>query len=397
MSTAVFFRFKSEKEKCSVPIDGSDIPVLLLKDKISEIKKLKEDQTQKKKGPNPNYSLKLINSKNDEEYTDDKALIPAGTLVIVKRVLSSYPNTIPVYEQGPSTIQVSVASLKPQEEETVASQLAKMIVTGTLPAILACFQCHSRIKDPFITECCGYTACKSCFTELCPICAKPLEIFQDKQLNVFLLSIESELNDLSGITEILNNAKYFLVQVYKTEALSISIQNSIWDIPPDNSYRLNLSFQEGRNVILLFANSASSNFHGFAMLMSPVVHRKTGSVVSVKWVRRADLAFTHISRLHNPIPRLALTQPIEEISNNSGLELCLMIEQLEQLEEIPPFVPLEIEEIKEEVKEERKRSRSPIEERVKSPHKHKSKEHRSENYRESPKRHKHKDRSKNRR
>ena len=395
MSTAIFFRFKSEKERCSVPIDGSDIPVLLLKEKISEIKKLKEDQTQKKKGPNPNYSLKLINSKTDEEYTDDKTLIPAGTLVIVKRVLSSFPNTIPVYEQLPSTAPVDTLSLKPREEETVASQLAKMIVTGTLPSILACYQCNLILKDPHITECCGYTACKSCFKDTCPTCKKPIEIFKDKQLNNFLLSIESELNDLSGITELLNNAKYFLLQVYKPDSLTVSITNSIWEIPPDNTYRLNLSFQEGRNIILIFANSATQNFHGFAMLMSPVVHKKQGGVISVKWIRRADLSFTHISRLHNPIPRSALTQPVDEISNNSGLELCLMIEQLDQLEEILPFKPLEVEEIKEEHKEERKRSRSPIEERVKSPQKHKPKEHRSDSYRDSPKRHKHKDKDRN--
>ena len=137
------------------------------------------------------------------------------------------------------------------------------------------------------------------------------------------------------------------------------------------------------------------------MLMSPVVHRKQGGIISIKWIRRADLTFNHISRLHNPIPRTALTQPVEEISNSSGLELCLMIEQLEQLEEICSFKPMENEETKEEIKEERKRSRTPPEERAKSPHKHKIKEHRSDSHRDSPKRHKHKEkdkeRSKNRR
>ena len=215
MSAAIFFRFKSEKDKCLVPIDGSDIPVSMLKEKIAEIKKLKEDQNLKKKGPNPNYSLKLINSKTEEEYTDERALIPAGTTVIVMRVLSSFPNTIPVHEQIHNAAPVDLLSLKPREEETVASQLAKMIVTGTLPSILACNLCASRLKDPYITACCGYTACKACFKqETCPNCNKSQEIFQDKQLNVFLLSIENELNDLSGITELLNNAKYFSLQKF---------------------------------------------------------------------------------------------------------------------------------------------------------------------------------------
>jgi uncharacterized protein YbaR (Trm112 family) len=392
MSAAIFFKFKSEKEKCSVPIDGSDIPVKLLKDKIADIKKLKEDQNQKKKGPNPNYSLVLINSKTNEEYTNDKALIPAGTLVIVRRVLSSFPNTIPVHEPVPSAVPVDTLSSKPREEETVASQLAKMIVTGTLPSILACYECHNRLKDPYLTGCCGYTACKPCLLKpLCPKCNKQLEIFQDKQLNNFLLSIEKELKDLSGITEVLKNAKYFLLQVYTPQSLTNSVQNSIWDIPPDNSYKLNLSFQEGRNVILIFVNSAASKFHGFAMLMSTVIHRKQGDVISIKWIRRADLSFNHISRLHNPIPRSALTQPVEEVSNSSGLELCLMIEHLDQIEEIPSYKPLEIEEVKEDPKEEKKRSRSPPEERKKSPAR--SKEHRSDKTRDSPKRYKTKDKS----
>ena len=228
MSAAIFFRFKSEKDKCSVPIDGSDIPVKMLKDKIAEIKKLKDDQNLKKKGPNPNYSLILINSKTGEEYNNDKALIPAGTLVTVRRVLSSFPSTIPVHEQAPPLAPIDTLSLKPREEETVASQLAKMIVTGTLPTILACFQCNSRLKDPHVTGCCGYTACKTCFSKpICPKCSKNLEIFQDKQLQIFMLSIENELNDLSGITEILNNAKYFLLQVYNPVFLSDSIQNSV--------------------------------------------------------------------------------------------------------------------------------------------------------------------------
>jgi hypothetical protein len=394
MSAAIFFRFKSEKEKCSVPIDGSDIPVKMLKDKICDMKKLREDMTMKKKGPNPNYSLILINSKTNEEFSDDKALIPAGTLVIAKRVLSFFPSTIPVHESTPSTAPVDQLALKPIEEETVASQLAKMIVTGTLPSILACSQCHSRLKDPYITSCCGFTACKACFTPSQCFCGKPLEIFQDKQLNFFLLSIENELNDLSSITDILNNAKYFLLQVYASQSLSNSVQNSIWEIPPDNSYRLNASFQEKRNVILIFVNSAASKFHGFAMLMSQIVHRKQGAAINIKWIRRVDMSFTHMGRLHNPIQRDSLTQPIEEISSSSGLELCLMMEQLEQLEELAAFKVLTVDEEKEEpVKEERKRSRTP-EERGKSPGKPKNKEKKSSKHRESPKRYKHSDKEK---
>lgn len=390
MSAVVFFKFKSEKDKCSVSIDGSDIPVKLLKEKISDMKKLKEDMTLKKKGPNPNYSLILINPKNNEEFCDDKTLIPAGTFLIAKRVLSSFPNTIPVHESAPNAVPVDSLSLKPREEETVASSLAKMIVTGTLPSILACTQCHSRLKDPHITSCCGFSACKQCFTQpMCLKCNKSLEIFQDKQLNFFLLSIENELNDLSGITEVLNNAKYYLLQVYKETSLSTSVKDSIWEIPPDNSYRLNMSFQEGRNVILIFVNSAASKFHGFAMLMSPVIIRKTGSVINIKWIRRADMNFTHMSRLQNPIQRDALTQPIEEISSNSGLEICLMIEQIEPIEEISPFQPIIIE----EQKEERKRSRTP-EERPKSPARKRSKEYKSSKHRDSPRRSKHKSKEK---
>lgn len=391
MSGVIYFRFKSEKDKCTIPIDCTDITVKMLKDRISDLKKLKEDMTLKKKGPNPNYSLLILNPITGEELVDDKTTVSAGSFVIAKRVLSSNPNTIPVHESGPNLMPVDPMILKPREEETVAAALAKMIVTGTLPSILVCSQCSNRLKEPYITGCCGFTACKLCFSpNTCPKCNKSTEIFHDRQLNVFLLNIDQELNDLSNLTEILNNARYFLLQVYQESSLSTSVNTSIWEIPPDNAYRLNLSFQQGRNVILIFVNSATSKFHGFAMLMKPIINRKSGPVINIKWIKRAELDFVHLNRLQSPIHRDALTQPIEEIANSTGLEICLMIEQLESKEEIPAFayVDDDLEDTKE-----RKRSRSP-EEKAKSPQRNKSKEIRHSKQRNSPKRSKHRSKEK---
>ncbi|CAG9321573.1 unnamed protein product [Blepharisma stoltei] len=417
MSAAIFFRFKSERERCIIPIEGAEISVRELKDKIAEIKKLKDDGTQKKKGPNQNYSLSLLHSTNEEEYKEENELIPAGTYIIGKRVSSAIPTPIPIIpaEAGPAQ---NNQTIKPREEETVSSKLAKIIITGKLPSILACQLCNKILKNPYITTCCGYTACQTCFTTKCPACSKDLEIISDKQLEKFLLSIEDKLREVrdksAGITEFLESAKYFLLQVYNPQTLETSLKTSTYPIPPDNSFKLNSSFQPGKNVIVIFVNSAAGQFHGCGVMMSPIIHKKndiwgSSEFISVKWLRRADVSFVDTQHLDHPIPHNSLTQPVEELDSNSGLELCLKIEQAEQ-KEVPDYQVFEVEnqtakeegkmEIEEIVKEEetkRKRSRSPEEKRKSSPHRSRkrSKERKSPESkyrnRESPKRHKHKE------
>lgn len=410
MSAAIFFRFKSEKDRCIIPIDSAEISVKELKDKIAEIKRLKDDGTLKKKGPNQNYSLTLLHSNTDEEYREDNELIPAGTFIIGKRVSSSLPTQISINPaQDPAQV-LTVGALKPREEETVSLKLAKIIITGKLPIILTCSICHKILKNPFISTCCGYTACQGCFKSKCPSCVKDLDIIPDKQLNKLLLSIDDKLREVrdksAGITEFLESAKYYLLQVYNPQQLETSLNTSTYPIPPDNAFKLDSSFQPGRNVILIFVNSASNQFHGCGLMMSPIIHKKSelwgnSEFIGVKWLRKADLSFSDIQHLDHPIPHASLTLPVEEIDSNCGLELCLKIEQANQTE-VPDYRQY-IFEAEEEQKidgvelkrEERKRSRSPDEKRKKSPNRRKrSRDRRSPEKRrdkDSPKRHKHKE------
>lgn len=209
MSACIYFRFKSEKEKCPVPIEGHEISVRQLTDKISDLKKLRDDPTVKKKGPNPGYNLVLINSQNNIEYRDENTLIPAGTNLVVKRVLRAQPTTIPVYETTgvEETKLAPVAPVQPVSDEiTIYEMIGKMINNTQLPVVLACTVCDSLLSEPSITACCGFTGCKECIGGVCPSCNKAADVFPDAMLSDFIQNI------MPYITITLNKKK----QIVKT-------------------------------------------------------------------------------------------------------------------------------------------------------------------------------------
>jgi hypothetical protein len=191
MSACVYFRFKSEKEKCPVPIDGHEISVRQLRDKISDIKKLRDDPTIKKKGPNPGYNLVLLNSQNNLEYKDENTLIPAGTFLIVKRVLRAQPTTIPVYETTgiEEHKPAPIAPTPVNDEISIYEMLGKMINNGQLPVVLACTVCDSLLIEPSITACCGFTGCRECIGGVCPSCNKGSDVFPDSMLHDFIQNV----------------------------------------------------------------------------------------------------------------------------------------------------------------------------------------------------------------
>jgi hypothetical protein len=117
--------------------------------------------------------------------------------------------------------------------------------------------------------------------------------------------------------------------------------------------------------------------------MKPIINRKSGPVINIKWIKRSELDFINLNRLQSPIHRDALTQPIEEIASSTGLEICLMIEQLESKEEIAPFQYVNEEEDEKVDRVDRKRSRTP-EDKKKSPNRNRSKEYRNSKQRNSP-------------
>ncbi|KAJ4796701.1 hypothetical protein LUZ62_047947 [Rhynchospora pubera] len=74
---SVYFKFKSAKEFNSLPIEGQFISIGNLKERIFESKHL---------GRGNDFDLVVSNAQTNEEYTDEAALIPRNTSVLIRRV-----------------------------------------------------------------------------------------------------------------------------------------------------------------------------------------------------------------------------------------------------------------------------------------------------------------------
>ncbi|GAM85660.1 hypothetical protein ANO11243_036670 [Dothideomycetidae sp. 11243] len=82
MSSAVFFKFKSQKEPQRVTFDGTGISVFELKRDIISISRL---------GDGTDFDLAISNPDNNEEYDDDTVIVSRGTTVVARRLPASKP------------------------------------------------------------------------------------------------------------------------------------------------------------------------------------------------------------------------------------------------------------------------------------------------------------------
>ncbi|KAJ1675654.1 Retinoblastoma-binding protein [Spiromyces aspiralis] len=82
----IYYKFKSAKDYSRHTFDGFNISVYELKQEILRAKRLSPDE----------FDLAITNAQSGEDYTSDKAQIPKGTHVIVRRI----PNKGPRYPAG---------------------------------------------------------------------------------------------------------------------------------------------------------------------------------------------------------------------------------------------------------------------------------------------------------
>ncbi|KAA0189793.1 hypothetical protein HAZT_HAZT006996 [Hyalella azteca] len=74
---SVHYKFKSALEYSTLPVDGVNISVEDLKEAIIEQKKLSRSQP---------FDLIITNAETNQEYKDEKALIPKNSSLLVARV-----------------------------------------------------------------------------------------------------------------------------------------------------------------------------------------------------------------------------------------------------------------------------------------------------------------------
>lgn len=95
MSSAVYYRFRSQREPQRLTFDGTAISVWDLKREIILRNKL---------GKGTDFDLGVYNADTDDEYHDDNYMIPRSTHVVVRRLPASRP--------GRGTAQLYVAEMQ---------------------------------------------------------------------------------------------------------------------------------------------------------------------------------------------------------------------------------------------------------------------------------------------
>ncbi|CAJ0843761.1 14347_t:CDS:2, partial [Entrophospora sp. SA101] len=76
MSSQLYYKFKSAKDYDSITFDGLGISVFDVKKEILIAKKLKGND----------FDLVISHAESSEEYSDDNAIIPRNTPIVVRRV-----------------------------------------------------------------------------------------------------------------------------------------------------------------------------------------------------------------------------------------------------------------------------------------------------------------------
>ncbi|KAL7005028.1 Protein mpe1 [Cystobasidiomycetes sp. EMM_F5] len=80
--SVVFYRFKAQKEASTVTFEGTGISVWDLK---------KEILAENKLGRGADFDFAIMNADTNEEYSDDKAIVPRNTSVVARRLPPSRP------------------------------------------------------------------------------------------------------------------------------------------------------------------------------------------------------------------------------------------------------------------------------------------------------------------
>ncbi|KAF2228027.1 DWNN domain-containing protein [Elsinoe ampelina] len=121
MSSAVFFRFKSQKQAQKIPFDGASISVFELKRDIINASRL---------GDGTDFDFAIYHEDSNEEYDDDTTLVPKGVTVIARRLPAVRPGAgrAARYVSGKAPI---MAKNQHRIESTKGGALAKGSTTNS--------------------------------------------------------------------------------------------------------------------------------------------------------------------------------------------------------------------------------------------------------------------------
>ncbi|KAK2181853.1 hypothetical protein NP493_377g02045 [Ridgeia piscesae] len=119
----------------------------------------------------------------------------------------------------------------------------------------------------------------------------------------------------SKLKYIFRGAQFFLIKSNNHENVALAKAKGVWSTPPYNESRINQSYKECHNVILIFSVKESGKFQGYARVtgesdknhapirwvlpprMSP---RALSGVFKLDWINRHEVPFSKTNLLRNP-------------------------------------------------------------------------------------------------
>lgn len=141
-----------------------------------------------------------------------------------------------------------------------------------------------------------------------------------------------DLLDTPEVDESKKN-RYFVIKCPSRDAIGESIARSTWSTNVYNNDRLNISFRDVENVILICSIVGSRAFQGYATMRTDVKrfridwggpNRPTGGVFGVQWERVCDVSFDSTRNLVNT--RVQDSRDCQEIEPRVGAELIRLFD-----------------------------------------------------------------------
>ncbi|XP_065906118.1 YTH domain-containing protein 1-like isoform X3 [Dysidea avara] len=142
------------------------------------------------------------------------------------------------------------------------------------------------------------------------------------------------------VDKIFVNTRYFVMKSNNYDNVDIAKAKSVWATPPYNEKKLNKSYRECKNVLLIFSVKESGRFQGFARLSSDsrrdipnppwvlpasLSIEQLGGVFKLDWIHRGELEFSHTLDLKNPWndnKPVKISRDGQEVEPSVGEQLC---------------------------------------------------------------------------
>nr|XP_002127950.1 YTH domain-containing protein 1-like [Ciona intestinalis] len=136
-------------------------------------------------------------------------------------------------------------------------------------------------------------------------------------------------------------AHFYLIKSNNHENVALAKARGVWSTPPSNEAKLNRSFREARNVILIYSVRESGAFQGFARLATEAKHnlspidwvlpaglsaKALGGVFKIDWLCKRELSFAKTTDIYNTFngnKPVKIGRDGQEVEPNAGKVLCL--------------------------------------------------------------------------